>query len=340
MIYILILLPLLFGSFSLSVIAKKKIEECIANWIFLTVFILYVFGVLGIFAAGFYFVLSLSAVGTVISLVIIFKYKKFDYNNILRPGLFAFIIFFVLCVFAQSGRLITAWDEFSHWGLAAKNMYVLDELYNNPMARIQFPGYPPGLALFQYFNMKLAGDYHESVLFLSVNLIYFSMAVYLFKDMKWSEVPKILFALIVILVLPNLFYKEFYFTLYVDAILGILFGYTLLKYFTGDKKIYDIISIALPLFMLSMVKASGVGLSILALIIIISDTLYSNKKSLRAESIDTKSAFKKMLLPLILLCTILFAKFSWEAYLKLTHTAECMGYQRSFFVRHTGFYKK
>ncbi|MCM1232132.1 MAG: hypothetical protein NC123_06385 [Butyrivibrio sp.] len=142
---------------------KRRIEETIAVVIFSVITILYFGGMLsGSLLTGVY-LCGIIGIGSV--LYVGRKVVK-DRRNVLKlcvtPGLAIFALLFIWIVWLNANRVFSSWDEFSHWGLAVKNMDYFDYFSNHPYSTDTFSGYPPATSLWQYFFVKLGGDFSES----------------------------------------------------------------------------------------------------------------------------------------------------------------------------------
>jgi len=321
---ILIFLILCSGAISLSLIFNKKIEETISLWIFILIAFMYIFGILGLLKFGIYTVVLVSLMCALFCCYNIYKNKQNFISHVLTPGFAIFIIFFILIWWAQRGRMLTSWDEFSHWGLVVKNMYIFNALGNYPDATTMFKGYPPATSLFEYFWVKLSGNFSEGNLFRAMNILYFSLMLPIFKNIEWKHFGKIIIRTLFILILPLVFYKNFYICITVDAILGIMFAYILINYFTNELDTYTILSISFALFILSLTKSSGSALAFITVLIIAMDILFINRQDLK-RYIGKGNSFKKFKRVVIVSYPLLFtvaAKYSWSLYLSITKTNE------------------
>lgn len=95
-----------------------------------------------------------------------------------RALLLIFIAGVLLALFAakwwDSYEILTT-DEFSHWALLAKHFAATNRLAD-ANSFLQFPAYPPGMALLQYYYLGFAG-YSESVILLAHLIFFVSAAV-------------------------------------------------------------------------------------------------------------------------------------------------------------------
>ncbi len=319
-----VLLLLCSGAVFLSIKSNKKFEQTLPVWILFIITILYFTGIFDILLIGVYIVVLISALGLLYSIYFLIKNKHDFVFNILTPGFFIFIFFFIISWWAQNGRMFISWDEFSHWGLVVKNMYMLNALGNHPNATTAFVGYPPSTALFEYLWARLSGVFIEGDTYRAINILYFSLMLPLFKNLKRKTGGQLIVCTILVLILPLAFYSDFYTLLCVDGILGILFAYILISHFTCGLSNFNILNISLALFVLTLTKATGVIFALIAFIIFAIDMLFSKRSDLlqyirqnKSNSIFIRSAI--LLTPLI---SILTAKCSWSIYVNATNTID------------------
>ncbi|MCB2293970.1 hypothetical protein LGK95_10610 [Clostridium algoriphilum] len=243
-------------------------------------------------------------------------------RNILTPGFVMFILFFVVAWWAQRGRMLISWDEFTHWGLVVKNMQIFDALSNHPASTTVFKGYPPATALFEYFWIKVSKGYAEGNLYRAMNILYFSLMLPIFRNVRWKNPGIIVIRLILVLVLPLAFFQDFYTNILVDAILGVMFAGILINYYVNKMSAFKFIYISLALFTITITKASGFGLAIIAIVIISIDILLIQRKELMLY-IKSDKIIHIIIRTVIVICPIIFtliSKLSWSNYLKVTKT--------------------
>ena len=283
--YLLLIFFILFIiSAALAFLLKYRFEQTVAVTCFGIIFVLYLLGLAGIMSTGFYFIIAVSALAFGLLVFNVFKgsiNKNFLLNNVFTPGFAVFCIFFGFICYVHSGRILTFWDEFSHWGLVVKNMYIFDAFGNHPDATTLFRGYPPSTALFQYFWMQ-PGGYQEANLYRALGVFSFSLLLPTLKNVGWKNVKTVPFIALFLVMVPMYIFYDFYIEIYVDAILGILFAYILFMYFT--EKSFNIsfyINLILALFILTLVKASGFGLALTAAFIIICDQIITVRRAIK-----------------------------------------------------------
>lgn len=222
----------------------------------------------------------------------------------IRPFVWMMGSFCALCALAAvllRGHFLYSYDDFSHWGLAARVLLSEDRL-PLPEDGMMFPSYPPGTACFLYFCGKAAGDAGETLLLSqAVMLLSFLMALQAAPGDGWAGRT-----LITLLIPLFWFYTTPLDTLSVDNLLGASFlaaALLLLKHREETGKHGG--ELGLILSCCTLIKNSGLFLSLgmLGLILI------------RVFRRKTKLSFglAGLLLPLL-------AYLFWRVHLKLTFT--------------------
>ncbi|MBP3420745.1 MAG: hypothetical protein J6K37_00570 [Lachnospiraceae bacterium] len=242
----------------------------------------------------------------------IFK-KEFDaFRMIFTPAVGVFVILMVVNLVLTSGRWLSEWDEFSHWGRVTLNMYYSHAFGNCEGSTVMFTGYPPAVSLWEYFFVSMKSSFSEPYLFAANNVLAISMLIIVCKKDGWR---KALIKGVLIFVLPLIFYKTFWTTVYVDGMLGCVLFYILYIYFGEEEKDkLKTAKILLALFMYPLIKAAGTGLACIAVFIMGIDILFFKK---------TKKNYKNKIVFLISgILTILVAEESWSIYLEMTNTNE------------------
>ena len=140
-------------------ILKKKIDITIPIAIISIVLVIYPFGFFQKLSLGVWTVcaISFSAICyLIVKLILSIKNKKFKefIQKLLTPGIVVYLLFWLIFTFINKWRMLTGWDEFSHWGLIIKNMFIFDSYATNPQTIAWFRGYPPFTAIFEYFFLR------------------------------------------------------------------------------------------------------------------------------------------------------------------------------------------
>ena len=319
MYLIIIFLLLCSGAILLSILFNKRIEITLPLWFFIIIIILYLFGLFNNLTIGVYVIEAIALVALIFSLYLFLKRKKSILKNIITPGFLVFILFFVLVWWAHRGRMLINWDEFTHWGLCVKNMFIFDALANHPDATSIFKNYPPASALFQYLWGKLSGNFIEGNLYRAINLFYFVLIIPIFQNQKFKKPAGIVFRIILAIILPVALFNDFYTSLLVDGLLGFLFAYALINHFTCPLESFSLINTGICLFVLTLTKESGAGLAAIAIVIIVVDILSNrNGLGLYIKNINGKRSIGRIAVLFSPLAMIFVSKYSWSVYLSIT----------------------
>ncbi len=299
----LILIMLLTFSFAQTL--KRSLLYCLPFSILSIVSLLYIFGLFTILNIGAYITAGLIVVFFIVVLILTIKKHNLNvnFNN------FPFIIFCVISIlqfFVLKNRVLDAWDEFSHWGSIVKNMFLFGN-FGNIDIPVLFPGYPPATGAFHSFFMFLGNKFVEGYLYMSMNLLSLSLIMPIFE--KFSNkitITNVLILAIGICVPMNMFND-----IYVDIFLGLLMGYIVYTYFLSEKiDSLLIVNLSLASLVLCATKEAGLGICLIALIIISIDLLCFRKHDLK-EFLSKKRNWFIIILPIT---AILFAKISWTIY--------------------------
>ena len=322
MSYIIIFLIVASIAAFLAKVSNKKIDITIPISVMLIVLIIYPFGFFNRLDIGVYVVEIISAISLI---YLIYRFIKSIKNknvldffkNLFTPGLVVYVLFYLYFIYINRNRLFSSWDEFSHWGLIVKNMFIYNSYGTNPETIVSFRDYPPFTAIFEFFSQKVVNTYSEGRIIVAMNLLYVSMMLPIFKNIEWKKgLSKLLIYIPIVFILPLCMYGSFYTTIYVDAMLGIFMAYILYSYFTMKEDIMKHLGIGLGLVSLPLIKSAGTGLAIFVIAIIFVDIIYQYKKSK-----DDKKIFHKKLIcfATYILC-FLVGKYSWDIHLTFTQT--------------------
>jgi len=252
------------------------------------------------------------------------KGPKAGWSCLTEPGPVLFFTSAILLWFTLSGAGYGAWDEFSHWGFAAKEMFFSNS-FPAPDSALYLKDYPPGTALFQYYITCFTGW--------SEGATYFAQALFLFSAVlaltatpcrkNWFRVLAIIAVSCITLALFGYKLQK----LYVDLLVGFLFGLVPAAYLISGRYDAAAITRALPvLFILPLIKASGLLLALIAAAVIITDRLMSP-----AEEPAAGAPVKKRIILIILCAGLVLAPLaaskSWE------HRVKSLGVSQTFTIK-------
>lgn len=276
------LFPLIFtllGAGGMAIICNVKIERTIPVFYIICIFFLYVSGItgLGLLPGGI-------LIGMGISVVIICAgikcWKGFLWkDNLVTYGMFAFLIIYALVYVLDFKRGFNGWDEMSHWGPMVKEMVRLDNLYSIPESKLLVhKDYPPAIALFEALWCKICGGYEEKFLYRSLHTMAFSMLLPVLDMMdtikkKWQwKVLNTIFIIwgIILACLPfDLADGNFFTTIYVDGIVGIIFASCMFQIFLNRNRKFDIFSLTAMLSFLVITKQVGIEYYLICLLFVL-----------------------------------------------------------------------
>lgn len=303
---ICITLILLSLSFCLALVFQKKTEEVIPVSVLGIIILLYLCGFTGNLKIGIYFCIlaAFCSAGTVIYLLI---KDKTQWKLLFTPGLVIFMIAAAGLGILHENRLFSYWDEFSHWGLVIKNMITFDKFGTVEEATTIFRDYPPASSLFSYFGCSFTKAFRESDAIYSQNIFLCALFLPMFKNLEWKKIGQVVCSACMMILLPSLFYTEVFFCIYVDILLGALFAYILYTYYTNGCEKKTLFMICQAFIVLPLIKASGLGLALIAGGIILCDILFFQKEWNRKQ---------KVLWSVCMAVSVIFAKGSWELHLR------------------------
>lgn len=270
--YISILFIISIFSITLSIIFNKKIEVTIPVSVTAIVLVVYIFGIFDKLLWGIYAVEILTILQIIyIGISIYFANKKKEikqlFNNIITPGLLIYVVLVSVVAILNKGKIFEDYDEFNHWAVIIKNMFQNNQYGINADSVINYSEYPPFTAIFQYLVLKLKGTYSEDVIITAQSILYFSIIIPITQNVTWKKIQiKDIAMILGMICIPMILKPTFYTDILVDAIIGVMFAYTIYNIYRKEENIiYKMIMIFSGLLMLSLTKTSGLGLAFLAI---------------------------------------------------------------------------
>lgn len=276
----------------LAIVLKKRIEQVIPVAVLAVILIVYVFGIFDNLRLGVFIVQVLTAANLVFLGITVLKFDKENKlkelrEYILTPGLVIYMCLFALSIFINKDRILQDYDEFNHWAVIVKNMFMYNSYGTNSESIVAFNEYPPFTAILQYLSLDINNVYSEDIIIMAQNILYFSIIIPITKNIGWNKsFRKIIIILPLMVFVPMFFYENFYLDILVDAILGVMFAYTIYVAYDEKDVTFKYVQICTGIIMLALTKTSGIGLAVLALIIILIRVIlnYKNdKKILKRE---------------------------------------------------------
>jgi len=262
---ILLLFCLYSGSFFAAAYWRLRFGLTLAPFIMLCVLILYGFawfklleyglGVLVCFCILLYFLGVMR---------IIFRPHELK-SYFFTPGMAVFTVLALLLFVTQRHRLFSTWDEFSHWGVAAKllfNEFLLPCYYPQELL---FASYPPGMALTAFIFAKfLSPDkFQEWACLYGMGLFALSLFLPMLLECRFERKWQVFGRSILLFLLPLAFFPDIC-SMYVDLPLGGTLALALLIVLYPKRFDWRYgILLAVAVSFMFMIKQSGFGLAYL-----------------------------------------------------------------------------
>lgn len=305
--YIVIISIILIYSAMQTITFKKRIEQTIPISIVEIILTVYIAGIFNNLKIGITIIEIMAGIQLAIILFIMCKAKSKEkvieiLERIVTPGVLVYIILCGIFIYINKDRIFLDYDEFTHWGVIVKNMFMYNTYGTNSESIVRFNEYPPLTAIFQYIFLSIKNIYSEDMIITAQNILYLSIIIPITQKITWSKkITQLILVVPCILAIPIIFYKNFYLDILVDGILGIMFATTLFYEFEREEnQNFKYIKIFSGIIMLCLTKTSGICLAILLIAILIIKTLIDRNK----ESTNFKKDIIKIC-AIIMFATIL-----------------------------------
>lgn len=263
-----------------SIRTNRRIESTIPFASLAIILFLFVLAVCGIMGFAIYAILLL---GIFLFARYVLRWKNRSRISVdavslfVTPGLLGFLFFSVFMWWFSKDSITTQWDEFSHWALTIKDMYYTDRLSTGADALTFYKTYPPAMAIWQYFFLKLSGSYRESIVYYAYNMFLITMMMPAFQKITWKKIYCLPLVMIAVFCVPYLFYSPnegiTWACLFADSALAFCFCYALLSYFLEEKAPdgFTYLRTGMALAVLGLLKSSGNYTAAIAAVAIVVD---------------------------------------------------------------------
>ena len=300
------ILSLLGYAFAVQLLSRSEIRTSLLLAICCLINLMYLFGLAHQLELGATITFWLG----IALLIVISILKMRVVIGQIKPNLLYFLPFIFFYRAIPADFFFTGWDEFSHWAISIKFLFLNNQIYQAKDA-LPIGHYPPGQQIFQYwFLISAQSGWSEKLILYSQT--FFSLAGLLFISNSSLLNQRYAFAyfvasILIVHWLSNL--GSTFFHIYPDALFGILFASALIMVAEPKKSTMHYLSLATILSTLVLEKQIGL---VLAGMIIVWMLLEGLLPSLGQQAYShSKSRFLG-----VLLCTstIAFSAISWGIY--------------------------
>lgn len=276
--FILVYINLSVVAFAISVIFDKKME------------ISMIFSIAGISLIEYFFgmffglkIANLLIIFLSLLCIIYLAYKGITCKNkdifLQKFSIEYFIltILYILSVFLYQNRLVVQHNELGFWGLSVKNMVYYDSIIQ-PNTNILHLSYIPMTGMFSYFFCQFFAEFKDGYMYIASALLQYSIIIAGLSFVKEKNIIKKILFYIFCIGICFIISPLVYTSLYVDPIVSIMGGFTLIYLLNVKDVNYKeiIISICLCSF-LSLIKESGLLFAIIILIVFLIKLLREKK---------------------------------------------------------------
>ncbi len=315
------------GSLFATSFFGKRYEESVPLSVFGLIAILYLFGLLHLLRAG---VTAVCVIAVALLIATIYheitkKQWRIFIGRTFTPAFFLFLAATAAIALITRSRLITGWDEYSHWAYIVKAMSFANDFGTNPAVHALYPGYPPAMPLFQYFAVVLNGGYAEWLLYAAFLIAATALFLPFLKKLTYKTVALNIAVCGFIVIVPSLFFIDYYANLQVDSFLGLTFGFAMATLFLADgEDAFSRLSVMLSIFILALLKPAGGLFALFVLISLLLDELLKIKSSEMLPDRAVTERKNRWRWSLAGVGTFAFAEFSWMCCVNLSPATETL----------------
>lgn len=321
MSFVIAILVIIILSLNASYIFQKKFEYMLPLTTAAVSLILYVFSFLGERSIGIYLILTTLIVSTIYLIYKIIHEHGRIIDIFKSSGFISFLLITLFICIIIRGFVFSTWDEFSHWGLILKNMFLTNDFGNLSNSTTLFKWYPPGISLFLNFTTYFSKFFSESSALGGILALSYAQLIIIFAKVKYNDWKKIILITGIILIAPLVFFNSFYSTIYVDAIMALIFANILYFNYSYHKRdVFWVIYMSLQFYLLVNTKQIGIIFALIAFAtIIVSFIISSRLKSIKLFLSKKKNNLICIFIPL---ATGLATYLSWKLYIKSHNIVE------------------
>ncbi len=233
----------------------------------------------------------------------------------------AFTALYLIMMLVFFRKNLTVWDDFSHWGPMLTETVRTDTLYSFPSeVTSAHRDYPPVPTLMEYFGCKIAGGYSEPMAMLALSVFTLAFLMPFFYQISAKSQPiRFFISMAVAVALPALSTATyFYYTLYIDTTVAVMFGYGLaLVATTQGRSVFERINV--PLFCFVLIAAKQISIFFILGILIYYVVVFLHPAN-RCQITRSRASFVSWAMtPMSALVAAGLAYVSWSTHLSMVN---------------------
>ena len=268
-----------FLSFSLLFMTawRRKWEEVIGLAFLASSLLLYVSGLFGSLEYGIVALYILSVV-SIAAAMYLYDRRNMTVSDVLSPAVPVYGLLFLLVILNNRNTWFGAWDEYSHWGTAVKDMYYYNAFPAHMGSTVMLIRYPPFSALIEYFFTYNNGLFSIDLLYIGFQMMLVSCLILLCKAAAKGKVRYLLPAVLIIFTLPVSFFGAVFNDISADPLLAVLLAYVFICYYSEKMSLFNMLRIICGVSALTLTKEAGLALAGLACLVMLLDTCWKGVK--------------------------------------------------------------
>lgn len=188
----------------------------------------------------------------------------------------AFLVAVTMVVYFTRGRYVAGHDELRLWGAYPKLLFIDGGMQVGPTSLLmgEMQTYTPGLPLFGYFVAAFNPEFADQRVFLAYGLFAIALLAPLTSRLSWARPVYIVPAGVGMALVPLAYANyaseagaDFYASLFVDPIVGMLLGYLLwLVFITDPERRSWLLQVGVGIGVLYLVKSSTLAFAVILLV--------------------------------------------------------------------------
>lgn len=300
--------PFLSFSVLFMIVWGRKWEECVGLAVIFTVFILYIAGLFEMLGEGMVLVYVLSAI-SLIAAIYLYQKKNLEVRVLFSPAIVIYVILFGLILLNNHGAWFANWDEYSHWGLAVKDMFYYNSFAKHIDTSVWLVRYPPFATLIEYFFEYTNGLFSHELAYDAFQLTLLSSLIIICKSAR-EKLIYLITAVSVMFIVPVIFFGDVYNSIYVDPMLAVFTAYVLVCYFSEELSGFNLLRILGGLFALTLTKDMGLVIAGCLVLVMMADQIVQAVR-------QKKKILRVLIRPCLCLLFVLAVFLSWQIYMRI-----------------------